>query len=73
MEDGGPEGLEEGEEEGQREGKEQGGEGTGEALLGDGAVGVEDTWVSWVDLLGHLFEREREGGGDRLSLVFELE
>ncbi len=37
-----PEGGEEGEEEGGGEGEEEGGEGGGEALLGEGAVGVED-------------------------------
>lgn len=36
-----PEGGEEGEEERGGEGEEEGGEGGGEALLGEGAVGVE--------------------------------
>ena len=38
-----PEGVDEGEEEGRGEREEEGGEGFGEALLGNGAVGVEDT------------------------------
>lgn len=42
MDNGFPEGVEEGEEEGRGEREEEGCEGFGEALLGDGAVRVED-------------------------------
>lgn len=58
LDDGFPEGVEEGEEEGRGEGEEEGCEGFREALLGDGAVGVEDAYaVSLVPLL--------DGAGDR--------
>lgn len=54
-----PEGVEEGEEEGGGEGEEEGGEGGGEALLGDGAVGVEDAWKEWLSVVDWWGREER--------------
>lgn len=55
-----PEGAEEGEKAVGGEGEEKGGEGAAEGLLGEGPVGVPETWegVSWGLGAGIVWEEE---------------
>lgn len=64
-----PEGGEEGEEEGGGEGEEEGGEGGGEALLGEGAVGVEDACGWGVRVVVGIWEGE---GGVQKKRPFQI-